>query len=298
MAQYSDPDGKLLVDYQYSLKQAIADNVCRSPKIVLVDNEHLTVTKDDETESFPSILEMLKQTKSSYKSVLHNEEAMEYLLDLGCKKLEEIRRLTHNAGGLVVASSVEHAQKIKKVLSEKYAQTVSIVTYRHEDPLAEIDRFRNNDTQWIVSVGMISEGTDIPRLQVCCHMSSVKTELYFRQVLGRILRVNGTQNQHAWLFTFAEQNLIEFSEQIELDIPTSCMFASMGTPIECNVKPLAKVSTTQSFYGDRNNDKPYVKWAPKHQDNGYVQTLSFVQDEIRLGSFKQRVIAAFAGHSR
>ncbi|TKF95101.1 helicase-related protein, partial [Vibrio sp. F13] len=138
---------------------------------------------------------------------------MEYLLGLGCKKLAEIRSRSPTAGGLIVAASVQHAQTIKKVLSEKYAQSVSIVTYRHEEPLAEIERYRRSDTQWIVSVGMISEGTDIPRLQVCCHMSSVKTELYFRQVLGRILRVNGVTNQQAWLFTFAEQSLIDYAER-------------------------------------------------------------------------------------
>ncbi|MCZ8485372.1 hypothetical protein O9993_04855 [Vibrio lentus] len=72
---------------------------------------------------------------------------------------------------------------------------------------------------------MISEGTDGPRLQAAFrHMSSVKTELYFRQVLGRILRVNEAVNQQAWLFTFAEQSLIKFSERIEQDIPESCMF--------------------------------------------------------------------------
>lgn len=75
--------------------------------------------------------------------------------------------------------------------------------------------YRQNSTQWIVSIGMISEGTDIPRLQVCCHMSSVKKELYFRQVVGRILRVNKAPRQEAWLFTFAEQSLVEFSERIE-----------------------------------------------------------------------------------
>ena len=294
MAGYSAPDGKLLVDYQYSLKQAIADKVCRSPKIVLVDNEHLTVTNDEDKQSFPSILEMLKQTKTSYQSVLHNQEAMEHLLDLGCKKLAELRSLIHNAGGLVVASSVEHAQKIKKVLSEKYAQTVSIVTYRHEEPLAEIDRFRNDDTQWIVSVGMISEGTDIPRLQVCCHMSSVKTELYFRQVLGRILRVNGLEDQHAWLFTFAEQNLIEFSEQLEQDIPTSCMFASMATPVECDVKRTAKTSSAQSLYEEGQNKYSLIGWAPEPHNQSASQALSYTWDEIRLGAFKQRVIDAFS----
>ncbi len=193
LGEYSDPEGQLQVDYQYTLKQAIADKVCRSPKLVLVDNEHLSVISDEKVESFSSILEMLKQTKTSYQSVIHNQEAMEYLLGLGCKKLAELRSQSPDAGGLVVASSVQHAQNIAKILSQKYSQTVSIVTYRHEEPLAEIERYRRSHTQWIVSVGMISEGTDIPRLQVCCHISSVKTELYFRQVLGRILRVNGNK---------------------------------------------------------------------------------------------------------
>ncbi|MEZ9955471.1 diguanylate cyclase, partial [Vibrio splendidus] len=75
MAEYNTPDGQVLVDYQYTLKQAIADNVCRNPKIVLVDNEHLSVTSDEKVESFSSILEMLKQTKTSYQSVIHNREA-------------------------------------------------------------------------------------------------------------------------------------------------------------------------------------------------------------------------------
>ena len=230
MSEYSDPEGKLLVDYQYTLRQAIVDKVCRVPKLVLVDSEHLSVSNDEKVESFSSILEMLKQTKTSYQSVIHNQGAMEYLLGLGCKKLAEIRTQSPNAGGLVVASSVQHAQEIEKILLQKYQQTVSIVTYRHDEPLAEIERYRKGSSQWIVSIGMISEGTDIPRLQVCCHMSSIKTELYFRQVLGRILRVNHASNQQAWLFTFAEQSLIEFAERVEQDIPESCMFLRADTP--------------------------------------------------------------------
>ncbi|NCO44937.1 MAG: DEAD/DEAH box helicase family protein, partial [Vibrio sp.] len=225
MAEYSDPDGQLLVDYQYSLKQAIEDRVCRSPKIVLVDNEHLTITGSKEVQSFSSILELLKQTKTSYQSIIHNDEAMEYLLGLGCNKLANIRLESPNAGGLVVAASVQHAKTIQKILVTQFHQSAAIVTYRHDEPLSEINAYRHGNTEWIVSVGMISEGTDIPRLQVCCHISSVKTELYFRQVLGRILRVNDEPNQEAWLFTFAEQSLIEYSERIEQDIPETCLFA-------------------------------------------------------------------------
>ncbi|TNZ67684.1 diguanylate cyclase [Vibrio parahaemolyticus] len=296
MSRYTDADAdaRILVDYQYTLKQAITDKVCRSPKIVLVDNEHLSVTGDEKIESFSSILEMIKQTNTSYQSIIHNQEAMEYLLGLGCKKLAEIRITSPNAGGLVVASSIQHAKTIKRILSQKYAQTVSIVTYRHEEPLAEIERYRQNDSQWIVSVGMISEGTDIPRLQVCCHMSSVKTELYFRQVLGRILRVNESLNQEAWLFTFAEQSLIDFSERIEQDIPESCMFAKMKDEegFESGVK-------TSSLSEKSDLEEHAVKgdnliWSIKSNSDANLHTALTSFDEIKLGTFKQRVIEAFS----
>ncbi|MFM2593465.1 DEAD/DEAH box helicase family protein [Vibrio harveyi] len=297
MSEYSDPEGKLLVDYQYTLRQAIVDKVCRVPKLVLVDSEHLSVSNEDKVESFSSILEMLKQTKTSYQSVIHNQEAMEYLLGLGCNKLAEIRSLSPNAGGLVVASSVQHAQAIQKILSQKYSQSVSIVTYRHEEPLAEIERYRQSDAQWIVSVGMISEGTDIPRLQVCCHMSAVKTELYFRQVLGRILRVNGIENQQAWLFTFAEQSLIQFSERIEQDIPDSCMFAKIESLIAFESESQRTGLTGHGLLEEREEVKSTLVWSSaistELNSKGPLSTL----DELRLGAFKQRVISAFLATS-
>lgn len=294
MGEYSAPDGRILVDYQYTLKQAIADKVCRTPKIVLVDNEHLSVISNEKVESFSSILEMIKQTKTSYKSVIHNKEAMEYLLGLGCKKLAEIRCHSPNAGGLVVASSVQHAQTLKIILSQKYAQTVSIVTYRHEEPLAKIECYRQSNAQWIVSVGMISEGTDIPRLQVCCHMSSVKTELYFRQVLGRVLRVNGVINQEAWLLTFAEQNLIEFAERIEQDIPESCMFAKMISSIELESDVHRNRLNEKRLFKKRDEMDSKLTWSSIVSSDTNSNELLTAFDELRLGKFKQRVISAFS----
>ncbi|CAH8242313.1 DEAD/DEAH box helicase [Vibrio aestuarianus] len=292
LGEYSDPEGQLQVDYQYTLKQAIADKVCRSPKLVLVDNEHLSVISDEKVESFSSILEMLKQTKTSYQSVIHNQDAMEYLLGLGCKKLAELRSQSPGAGGLVVASSVQHAQNIVKILSQKYSQTVSIVTYRHEEPLAEIERYRRSHTQWIVSVGMISEGTDIPRLQVCCHISSVKTELYFRQVLGRILRVNGSISQQAWLFTFAEQNLIEFSERIEQDIPESCMFAKASSTLEFVLEDQCTSSNEKDLLESSSADLTLM-WSSVGSTTPHSNGPIAILDELQLGVFKHRIISAF-----
>ncbi len=89
MSEYSAPDRQLFVDYQYSLEKAIEGKVCRTPKIVLVNNEHLTLSNDEKNESFSSILEMLRQTKTSYQSVIHNQEAMEYCLALAVKNSQK-----------------------------------------------------------------------------------------------------------------------------------------------------------------------------------------------------------------
>lgn len=295
MAEYSDSDGKVVCDYQYGLQQAVEDKVCRRPKIVLIDNEHLSVKAGSDNQHFASILDCLKQSDVSYQSVIHNEDAMNYILNSGCQKLEQIRQESPSAGGLVVASSIKHAKDIQKRLVEHFNQSACLVTYHHDDPLNEIESFRHSKVQWIVSVGMISEGTDIPRLQVCCHMSSVKTELYFRQVLGRILRISGSPNQEAWLYTFAEESLIGFAERIEQDIPDSCLYIKQenNVPSATDEKRLPPSTLSESVQSNRPQPS-LLSWGEASDviDSNNVG-LTLAMDELRLGQFKQRVIAAF-----
>lgn len=293
MAEYSDPEGQLIVDYQYSLRQVIDDRVCRLPKIVLIDNEQLTITKNRENQSFSSIAELLKQTKTTYQSIIHNDDSIEYLLDLGCRKLAHIRMETPNARGLVVAASVQHAKKIRQLLLTKFKQSASIVTYLHDEPLSEIDAYRTGSTQWIVSVGMISEGTDIPRLQVCCHLSSIKTELYFRQVLGRILRVNNKANQEAWLFTFAEPSLIEYSERIEQDIPDTCMFAKFNIANVLNIKESDSAVMPFKAQLKEGAKVDSVNWGLTASNLDLSQSQYEQFNDLKLGRFKQRILSAF-----
>ncbi|WP_039985420.1 DEAD/DEAH box helicase [Vibrio owensii] len=295
MAEYSDPEGMLVCDYQYGLQQAVFDGVCRQPKIALIDNEHLSIQIGNSNQNFASILECLKESDVSYQSVIHNDDAINYILNSGCQKLAQIRQQSPNAGGLVVAASIKHAKHIQKRLVEHFNQSACIVTYHHDNPLNEIESFRHSSVQWVVSVGMISEGTDIPRLQVCCHMSSVKTELYFRQVLGRILRVNDSPNQEAWLYTFAEESLIGFAERIEQDIPDSCMYIKQenNVPRAIDEKHLPPSTVSESVQSDRPQPS-LLNWG---EASGVINSnnvgLTLAMDELRLGQFKQRVIAAF-----
>ncbi|WP_420492604.1 DEAD/DEAH box helicase [Pseudomonas putida] len=94
-----------------------------------------------------------------------------------------------------------------------------VVTTRTPGAQQIINDFRAGLGKWIVAVGMISEGTDIPRLQVCCYLSRIRTELHFRQVLGRVLRRTGSEDGQAWLYVLAEASLLQFSQRVAEDLP-------------------------------------------------------------------------------
>ena len=70
---------------------------------------------------------------------------------------------------------------------------------------------------------MISEGTNIPRLQVCCHLTRIRTEMHFRQVLGRVLRHTNNGLEKGYLVIPAARDFIEFSSRISEEIPESAV---------------------------------------------------------------------------
>jgi superfamily II DNA or RNA helicase len=222
LARYSSPEGHLICDYRYGLKEAIADGVCRSPRIVLLDNQKVKLTEelgaDSSVRLFPSIAKLLAESSVTYEELLRHDEVINPLLDLGCSKLNKLRLNKPDAAGLVVATDIEHAQQIAQTL-EARGESCRIVTNKTPDAQYVINAFRHSVCRWIVAVGMISEGTDIPRLQVCCYLSRIRTELHYRQVLGRVLRRTGESDDQAWLFMLAETTLQGFAERIADDLP-------------------------------------------------------------------------------
>lgn len=222
LARYSSPEGHLICDYRYGLKEAITDGVCRSPRIVLIDNQKVKLTEelgaDSTVRMFPSIAKLLGESPVTYEEVLRHDEVIDQLLSLGCSKLDELRLIKPDAAGLVVATDIEHAQQIAQALDAR-GEGCRIVTNKTPDAQQVINVFRHSSCRWIVAVGMISEGTDIPRLQVCCYFSRIRTELHYRQVLGRVIRRIGEPDDQAWLFMLAEQTLQGFAERIADDLP-------------------------------------------------------------------------------
>jgi len=248
LSNYIFPSNKISCDYVYGLSEAITDDVCRVPQIIAVDNNNISVEGDDETQTFTSFKSLLTETSVPYQEIIENEAVIKYVISSAQKKLSSIRTKNTDAAGLIVASSIEHAKQISALMKGCFNEDAVVVTYKESEPTSIIQQFRHAKTKWIISVGMISEGTNIPRLQICCHLTNIKTEMHFRQILGRILRMTDSMNQEAVMYMPAESKLLEYAYRVKQDVPFEAdvvKFEKMKSSVEDDVD--GKTSDTVVF---------------------------------------------------
>lgn len=142
------------------------------------------------------------QTSARLRTALSlNGDWLPQVLDQADQRLRAIRSEQPDAGGLVIAMDVEHAHGIARMLRDRFRVPADVVV--SDDPMASrtIADFAANDRPWLVSVRMVSEGVDIPRLRVAVYATTVATELFFRQAVGRVVRwQSGRPDQRAYVF--------------------------------------------------------------------------------------------------
>jgi superfamily II DNA or RNA helicase len=113
------------------------------------------------------------------------------MVEWASAKLNDLRYRMPNAGGLVIAPSIEMAEYMVKLIEKMEGETPALVHSQMQNIDGKIDSFRHTDKRWIVSVAMISEGVDIVRLRVLIYLPHALTELAFRQAIGRVVRTSG-----------------------------------------------------------------------------------------------------------
>ncbi|MFM2153547.1 MAG: hypothetical protein RL199_1982 [Pseudomonadota bacterium] len=156
--------------------------------------------------------------ESSQTPSLHGFHAS--MLEAAILKLDELRLRMPNAGGLVIAPSIEMAEFFKSLLTQIEGEAPIVV---HTDtPGAEqrIAAFRNSHHKWLVSVAMVSEGVDIPRLRVMVYLPSARTELAFRQAVGRVVRNSSEEGDdtRAYVVMPRLQTFEAYARRIEEEI--------------------------------------------------------------------------------
>jgi len=113
----------------------------------------------------------------------------ESMLAHAIEKLDERKMRLSQAGGLVIAPNIAVAEYMCELLERLTKKKPVLVHSKLDNSDKRIERFKNNlEDDWLVSVAMIGEGVDIPRLRVLVYLPFARTELSFRQAIGRVVR--------------------------------------------------------------------------------------------------------------
>jgi len=139
----------------------------------------------------------------------------------GTAHLDDVRLGMPNAGGLVICPSIQMAEYMAKLIEIVEGSKPIVVHSEIKNPSARIRAFREGTQRWIVSVNMITEGVDVPRLRVLVYLPSALTELFFRQAIGRIIRsIDADDTTRGYVVMPATNTFDEFAKRIESEIPS------------------------------------------------------------------------------
>jgi superfamily II DNA or RNA helicase len=143
-------------------------------------------------------------------------------MEFAAEKLDELRNRMPEAGGLVIAPSIEMAEYMVALIERIEGEAPMLVHSQMPNPEAKIRAFRNTDKRWLVSVAMVSEGVDIRRLRVLVYLPYAQTELAFRQAIGRVVRSFGPEDDtRAYVVMPSLDTLERFARRVEEEMSPS-----------------------------------------------------------------------------
>ena len=212
-----DSDRRSIADFQYGYPEALRDHVCRPVIFPSYEGELAWTSRGETVEA--TFKDGIKKPwrRERLRTALLQDRWLGQVIQDADERLSAVRLAGHDrAGGLIIAMSQTHARDIatlvQAITNERALVAVS------DDPAANktIERFAQGRQRWLVAVNMVSEGVDIPRLRVGVYASNVLTEMYFRQVVGRFVRVNehGGQDSKSYLYISQDPTIVQHAKQI------------------------------------------------------------------------------------
>ena len=260
-----DADGFSEADYAYGYTDALLDHVCRPVTFHLIDGDMEWMSDGRRRAAdFGVGLPAAEAARRLRTALDPDGDWIAHVLRDAVLRLERTRAGDHpHAGGLVIAADKEHAEALAERLERVAGERPEVVTSDAPDASARIARFAAGDGSWLVSVLMVSEGVDIPRLRVGVYATSARTELFFRQVVGRFIRrTPAPKEQMSHVFLPADPTLKRLAAQVEEERRHALDLEPKGEPIE---EPVERV---RSEPGDAFR----ALWSSAHGDAETLQT--------------------------
>ena len=212
-----DNDRRSIPNFQYGYPEALRDHVCRPVIFPSYEGELAWTSRGETVEA--TFKDGIKKPwrRERLRAALLQESWLGEVIHDANERLTSVRTAGHEkAGGLIVAMTQSHARNIATLVQRITGERTQVAV--SDDPTANrtIQRFAQGRQRWLVAVNMVSEGVDIPRLRVGVYATNVLTEMYFRQVVGRFVRVNedGGRDGKSYLYISQDPTIVNFAKQI------------------------------------------------------------------------------------
>lgn len=219
-----DEDGALksIADYTYGYGQAIRDKVCRQVDFHFYDGEMRWMDSGAVTSSANLSAELIDGDASAALETALDPATgwMRSLLARADDALSAMRAEVPTAGGLVIAYRAPQAKAYARMLKDITGEDpVVVLSEDGDEAKPRIEQFDKGSQRWLVAVRMVSEGVDVPRLALGVYATKTKTEMFFRQAVGRFVRRQGAADEQiAMVFAPALSGLRVMAAQIEKQI--------------------------------------------------------------------------------
>jgi superfamily II DNA or RNA helicase len=183
-----DANGYVMCDHKYLYGDAVRDGIVRPIEFPAIDANAQIAGPDGYSK-----LRIQDATDDQLPEVIRStiDGRSDWLikaLQLGEAKRRDHARILPSAAGILFASTQEQAHLFAQLMLTNLGIRPVVVLSDDPESDTKINEFRTSRDTWTVAVRKMGEGVNIPRLTVAVFATNVRTELFFNQASGRIVR--------------------------------------------------------------------------------------------------------------
>lgn len=271
-----DDDDKAIPNHLYPYRDAVTDRVCRPVDFVTDDSMTQFMLDDTNHEVKVSEVKTEDQIRGATSTVFRTDhDFLRNVIEKADDQLDTYRTWDRDAGGLIICRSGKddndnrHLLYVAELVKKTLGEEPEIISYEDPDANAKIERFRNGDQRWICAVRKISEGVDIKRLRIEVMATRPTTELLFRQMVGRVVRVDDEKKPgNATIFIAKFPQLALWAKKISEEAEAGLRDDPKSRPNKNN--------------GDEETRRPFVSFGATHENAGMTSDFGdqYTCDEV------------------
>lgn len=219
-----DEERRCAPDFVYGYGDAVRDEVCRPLAFRLLDATlRWRVDAQETIAAFADELDATDDARRLRTAIDPSTPLLPQMLRDADALLTKARAVVPDAAGLVLCDDRTHARATATLLRTIAGEKPVVVLSDEPQAHARIERFARGDehaARWLVAVNMVSEGVDVPRLVLATYATVKRTDLFFRQAVGRVVRrrANDPADLVATVFLPADPTLTGCAERVEVEL--------------------------------------------------------------------------------